>query len=216
MPLTLLNFQISASSICTFAQRSVCTFAHLTTLQQMPALTSCRSCGATDAVNLEDAVATCKYCSSVLYDRPLAQMNPFARSGTSATGNNTKSYLVNGILLFTAISLFALYLDSPRWFRSDFAITLWAAIIPFFTLLWTFNLHPQRRIPVVIALVILANALPFLVGVIIKEPRKLWSDDLWGITALFAGCSLVAFLIGAVLNNYRPQLAKLTGWFAGK
>lgn len=182
----------------------------------MSRLTKCKSCGASDAVDLLDAEARCKYCGTVLYVRPFAQFNPLSRYGTSATGNASKSYLVNGILFFLVCSLVAVYFDRPGWFRSDFAITIWMAVVPFFTLLWTFNLHPVRRTPMNFTIVLLANALPFLIAVIIKEPRKISSDDLWGIAGLFAGCSAAGFILGALGNNFRKELAGMLVWFKGK
>lgn len=162
---------------------------------------SCLSCGATDAAELSAAAAHCKYCGVILYERPLAPFNPFARSG--AVGNNTRSYVISGIALMAGLSLLAAYLDGPRWFSSDFAIALWSAIIPLITLAWAFNLHPQRRtVPVFIA-VIDANVLPFLIATAIRDAHALNSDDLWGMAGLFAACSAAGFVIGAIINNFR-------------
>jgi hypothetical protein len=182
----------------------------------MPQLAKCHSCGASDAVDLLDTEARCKYCATVLYARPFAQFNPFSRYGTSATGNVTRSYIVNGIFILLACSLLATYFDRGGWFRSDLAITIWTVIVPLLTLVWAFNLHPSRRTPLVFTLILLANALPFIVAVAIKFPNKLNSDDLWGISGLFASCSAAGFIFGALANNFRKELSGLLKWFAGK
>jgi hypothetical protein len=181
----------------------------------MPQYTKCKSCGASDAVDLLDAEAKCKYCGTVLYARPFAQFNPLSRYGTSAIGNATRAYLVNGMLLLLACSLLATYFDRGGWFRSDLAITIWTAIIPLLTLVWAFNLHPSRRTPMIFVLAMLMNALPFIVAVAIKFPNKIKSDDLWGISALFASCSLVGLIFGVLANNFRKELSGFASWFKG-
>lgn len=176
----------------------------------------CHSCGADNAAEMLDNEARCKYCGILLFERPFAQLNVFARTGTSATGNNTWSYVRNGIAFMVISSAFAAYLDFPDWFRSMWAMTIWFAIVPLFTLVWTFNLHPQKRIPMVILAILLANAIPYLVGLAISTPRRFFSDDAWGTAALFAGLSLLGFIMGALLNNFRKQLGKLIPWMKGE
>lgn len=161
----------------------------------------CKTCGASEALEYTESEARCTYCGSAFYYTPWNKLNPFVKK--QGAGSNSKAYVSAGISVILFSSLFAAYLDSPGWFRSDFAIALWSAIIPFFTLLWAFNLHPERRTKLVFALAVLCNALPFLLAVIIKRATRLTQDDLWGITALFAACSVVAFAIGAIINNFR-------------
>jgi hypothetical protein len=182
----------------------------------MPQLTKCHSYGASDAVDLLDTEARCKYCATVLYARPFAQFNPLSRYGTSATGNASRAYIVNGMLLLLACSLLAVYFDKGGWFRSDLAISIWSVVVPLLTLVWAFNLHPTRRTPLVFTLVLLANVLPFIVAVAIKFPNKISSDDLWGISGMFAACSAAGFILGALANNFRKELSNLLEWFTGK
>lgn len=161
----------------------------------------CKSCGAAGALEYSETEARCTYCGNVFYYTPWNKLNPFVKK--EGAGSKSKAYIAVGIFFLLDCSIFAAYLDRPGWFRSDLAITLWAAIIPFITLLWAANLHPEKRTISLFILAVLANAVPFLTAVLIKHAARISSDDLWGITGMFAACSAVGFIIGAIINNFR-------------
>lgn len=177
---------------------------------------TCKSCGANDAAVNAGGSITCKYCGGLIEAGWFDEWNPFARNTTVAYGINTKKFVVSGITLFTTLSLIAMILDLPGWFRSDFAIAIWSVINPLCVLIWAFMLHPARRSPAVITFVILANCLPMVVEVVLFAPRFLSKDDFWGMTGLFAVCVVVAYLIGAILNNLRKNFPLIQNWFLGK
>lgn len=176
----------------------------------------CISCGANDAAVHTDGKITCKYCGGLIEAGWFDEWNPFTTKPRVAYGINTRSFVVSGLTLFTSLSVLAVLFDQPRWFSSDFAIALWGVIIPLSVLVWTWMLHPERRTPVVIVLVILSGILPMLIEVLIYSPKSLSKDDFWGISAMFAGCTLAGFIIGAILNNLRKNSDHMLNWFLGK
>lgn len=177
---------------------------------------NCKSCGANDAAVNTGGSITCKYCGGLIQAGWFDEWNPFEKNPTVAYGINTRAFVVSGLTLFTSLSVLAVLFDIPRWFSSDFAIAVWSVINPLCVLVWAFMLHPARRNPAVITLVILSNFLPMLVEVILFSPRFLSKDDFWGISGLFAACMAVAYIIGAILNNLRKNFPLIQNWFLGK
>lgn len=177
---------------------------------------SCKSCGANDAAVNSGGSITCKYCGGLIEAGWFDEWNPFAKKTTVAYGINTRAFVVSGLTLFTALSVVAVLFDIPRWFSSDFAIAIWSVINPLCVLVWAFMLHPARRSPALITLVILVNFLPMLVEVLLFSPRFLSKDDFWGLSGLFAGCMVAGYLIGAILNNLRKNFPVIRDLFLGK
>lgn len=176
----------------------------------------CKSCGANDAAVNTGGSITCRYCGGLIEAGWFDEWNPFEKNPTVAYGINTRAFVVSGLTLFTMLSVIAVLFDVPRWFSSDFAIAIWSVINPLAVLIWAFMLHPARRIPALIFLVVISGWLPMLAEVLIVDPRSLGKDDFWGISGLFAGCMLAAYLVGAVLNNLRKNFPIIQNWLLGK